>query len=145
MAKKLTHPSPKVIETYEMLRSGKPVTVDSMVSRLGCKTGTLMVHICQLRGHFAANIKNERNGRKVISYLLVNPSEVAPYMVSKAKKTKASKVAKVAVVKTKSTVSRKKIGGEVPTIDSEYDITEISDLDLTDLKLQLGHGRSRLI
>lgn len=131
MAKKLTHPSPKVIQTYEMLKSGKPVTVDSMVSRLGCKAGTLMVHICQLRGHFAANIENERDGRKVISYRLVNPSEVAPYMVSKAKKTKA---AKVATVKTIKTLTRK----PKPVNDLEYTVEELTDADLADLHRQLN-------
>jgi hypothetical protein len=145
MATKLLKPSSKVVETYEMLKSGKSVTVDSMVAALGCKPGTLMVHICQMRGHFDAVIETERDGRKVVSYLLSNPDEVAPHMlktsIKVAKTPKAAKTPKVKATKTKTVVSRKAAKDDefdVPTLDADLDITEVSDAELADLRNQLG-------
>lgn len=136
MVKKLTRPSSKVIATYEMLKSGKPVTVETLTSQLGCKPGSVMIHVCQMRGHFGANITTNRDGRKVVSYTLTNPSEVAPYMVGK---TKAPKAPKVATIKVKNTVARTaKNSSAVPTIDSDFDVSEVSDAELADLKNQLG-------
>jgi len=143
MATKLLKPSSKVVETYEMLKSGKSVTVDSMVATLGCKPGTLMVHICQMRGHFDAVIETERDGRKVVSYLLANPDEVAPHMLKTSiKVAKTPKAAKTPKVKsTKTVVSRKAAKDDefdVPTLDADLDITEVSDAELADLRNQLG-------
>lgn len=132
-------PSKRVVEAFEMLKDGKSVNFESMVKRLGCKAGTAMVLICALRRSFGAEIETERDGRKVISYRLTNASKIAANMVL-TKKVKAPKVAKVAVAKTKSTVSRKKVDGETPTIDSEFDVTEVTDAELADLKQQLGIG-----
>lgn len=139
MAKKLTNPSSKVIATYEMLKSGKPVKVETLTSQLGCKPGSVMIHICQMRGHFGAEIDTNRDGRRVVSYTLTNPSDVAPYMVGKVKAAKAPKAAKVATVKVKNTVARTaKNSSAVPTIDSDFDVSEVSDAELADLKNQLG-------
>jgi hypothetical protein len=143
MTTKLLKPSSKVVETYEMLKSGKSVTVDSMVAALGCKPGTLMVHICQMRGHFDAVIETERDGRKVVSYLLANPDEVAPHMLKNSiKVAKTLKAAKTPKVKsTKTVVSRKAAKDDefdVPTLDADLDITEVSDAELADLRNQLG-------
>jgi hypothetical protein len=135
--------SKRVVEVYEMMKDGKSVNFDAMVKRLGCKAGTAMVLICALRRSFGADIETERDGRKVISYRLTNASDIASRMVlTKSTKAKAPKVASVKVAKTKSTVSRKSSleDGEVPTVESDYDISEVSDAELADLKLQLGLG-----
>jgi NMD protein affecting ribosome stability and mRNA decay len=79
-----------------------------------------------------------RDGRKVLSYQLINADNVKiPTKVVKAVKPKA---AKVSVVKTKTVVSRKPKAaavndGSVPTIEVE----EIdSDAELASLKAELG-------
>jgi len=142
---KMTHPSKGILLTYEFLKSGKSVNFDKMVSDLGVKPVTAMVFICALRKDFGADIDTERDGRKVISYKLNNASDIAPSMVlkstAKASSPKASK-SKVVVSKTKSVISRKssKDAGEIATVESDYDISEVSDAELADLKEQLGIG-----
>lgn len=139
---KLTHPSQKIIDTFEMLKSGKSVNFESMVQRLGVKPVTAMVFICALRSDFNADIDTERDGRKVISYRLKNADAVAPRMVlkTKATKTKAPKAPKVSVTKTSTSVSRKATKATNAASVEEYQVEEVSDAELADLKQQLGIG-----
>jgi len=57
-----------MIEVYEMLKDGKPLKFDTLVSRLGCKPVTAMVLICALKRDCNADIETIRDGRKVDSY-----------------------------------------------------------------------------
>ena len=144
MGKKLSHPSQKIIDTFTMLKDGKSANFDKMVSRLGVKPVTAMVFICALRSDFGAEIETEREGRKVVSYKLLNADKVAPKMVLKTKASKVAKSAKPKVVATKTTktvVSRKasKVDdGSTPTLDEDLSISEVSDAELADLRDQLG-------
>jgi len=136
---KMTHPSKNIFNVFKMLKSGKSVNFDNMVATLGVKPVTAMVCICALRKDFGADIDTERDGRKVISYKLTNADKVAPSMVLKTKasktpKAKAPKVARVSVTKTTKRVS----SSDTPIIDSDYDVTEVSDAELADLRQQLG-------
>jgi hypothetical protein len=128
-----------MIEVYEMLKDGKPLKFDTLVSRLGCKPVTAMVLICALKRDCNADIETIRDGRKVDSYQLHNASAIASKMVGKTKTVKAPKVAKVAVLKTKTTVSRKPKAvavddGSVPTVEVE----EVGFDELASLKAELG-------
>jgi hypothetical protein len=125
-----------MIEVYEMLKDGKPLKFDTLVSRLGCKPVTAMVLICALKRDCNADIETIRDGRKVDSYQLHNAAAIASKMVGKAKATKAPKAAKVAVLKTKTTVTRKSkvAADEVPTVEVE----EVGDDELASLKAELG-------
>lgn len=136
----MANPTRKMIEVYEMLKDGKPLNFDTMVSRLGCKPVTAMVLVCALRRDCGAEIETIRDGRKVESYQLTNAADIASKMVGKQKatKVKAPRTAKVAVLKTKTVVSRKTKAADVeetPTLDVE----EIdSDAELASLKAELG-------
>jgi hypothetical protein len=132
----MANPTRKMIEVYEMLKDGKPLKFDTLVSRLGCKPVTAMVLICALKRDCNADIETIRDGRKVDSYQLHNAAAIASKMVGKAKATKAPKAAKVAVLKTKTTVTRKSkvAADEVPTVDVE----EVGDDELASLKAELG-------
>ena len=140
----MANPTRKMIEVYEMLKDGKPLNFDTMVSRLGCKPVTAMVLVCALRRDCGAEIETIRDGRKVESYQLTNAADIASKMVGKTKatKTKAPKVAKVAVLKTKAVVSKSKAAvadDAVPTLEVE----EIdSDAELASLKAELGLSES---
>jgi hypothetical protein len=128
-----------MIEVYEMLKDGKPLKFDTLVSRLGCKPVTAMVLICALKRDCNADIETIRDGRKVDSYQLHNAAAIASKMVGKTKTVKAPKVAKVAVLKTKTTVSRKPKAvavddGSVPTVEVE----EVGFDELASLKAELG-------
>lgn len=139
MAKaKMTNPSQNIFKIYEMLKSGKSVNFDSMVEKLGVKPVTAMVCICALRKDFGAKIDTQRDGRKVISYKLNNADAIASSMVLKTKASKTPKVKAPKVARVKVTKTTKRVSSDVPTIDSDYDITEVSDAELNDLRQQLG-------
>jgi hypothetical protein len=131
-----------MIEVYEMMKDGKPMNFDTLVKRLGCKPVTAMVLVCALRRDCNAEIETIRDGRKVESYQLTNAADIATKMVStKVTKTKAVKTPKVKATKTKTVVSRKAAKDDefdVPTLDADLDITEVSDAELADLRNQLG-------
>ena len=138
----MANPTRKMIEVYEMLKDGKPLNFDTMVSRLGCKPVTAMVLICALKRDCGAEIETIRDGRKVESYQLHNAAAIASKMVGKTKATKTPKVAKVAVLKTKAVVSKSKAAvadDAVPTLEVE----EIDgDAELASLKAELGLSES---
>jgi hypothetical protein len=134
------------VQVYEMMKSGKSVSFDSLVTNLGCKPSTVMALIFGLRRHAGGEIDTERNGRKVESYKLTNAADIAAKMVtaqssSKTKTPKVAKTPKVKATKTKTVVSRKAVKDDefdVPTLDADLDITEVSDAELADLRNQLG-------
>lgn len=141
----MANPTRKMIEVYEMMKDGKPLKFDTLVSRLGCKPVTAMVLICALRRDCGAVIETIRDGRKVESYQLTNAADIASKMVgtskvAKTKKTaKTTKAAKVSVSKTKTKVStRKAKATDVADAVDEYAVEEVSDDELADLKSQLG-------
>jgi hypothetical protein len=130
----------KVEVLFTMMQSGKPVDVESMLKALNVKQGSIMCLISALRNDFGAEIETVRDGRKVLSYQLLNADKVKiPTKVAKVAKPKA---AKVAVLKTKTTVSRKTAkveDGSIPTLD----VQEIdSDAELASLKAELGLSES---
>ena len=140
-------PTRRMVEVYEMLKDGKPLKFDTLVSRLGCKPVTAMVLLCALRRDYGADLETIRNGRKAEAYRLGNAAAIASKMVSKSKTTKTAKpveAQKVVVSKTKTTVSKKSktvdVNDGVPTIDSDFDVSEVTDAELADLKNQLGLG-----
>ena len=129
----------KVEVLYTLMKSGKPVSVDIMIKTLVVKQGSIMCLISALRNDFGAEIETVRDGRKVLSYQLMNADKVK--IPTKVKAVKAPKATKVAVVKTKTTVARKaaKSDADVPTLD----VQEIdSDAELASLKAELGLSES---
>ena len=140
----MINPSASMLTLWGMLKSGKSVDFDTIVDTIGQKRNSVMVLICTMKFDFGADIKTERDGRKVKSYKLLNPDAVAPRMVAKvAKATKAPKTA-VAVKQTKAVVQRKQKTAKAGASDFEesvandYSIEEVSDAELADLKSQLG-------
>ena len=121
----------KVEVLYTLMQSGKPVSVDIMIKTLVVKQGSIMCLISALRNDFGAEIETVRDGRKVLSYQLMNADKVKI-----PTKIKATKAPKVAITKTKTAVSRKAVAvtDEIPTLDVE----EVSDAELDSLKAELG-------
>lgn len=130
----------KVEVLFTLMQSGKPVEVESMLKTLDVKQGSIMCLISALRNDFGAEIETVRDGRKVLSYQLLNADKVK--IPTKAAKVAKPKAAKVAVLKTKATVSRKATAvadSDVPTLD----VQEIdSDAELASLKAELGLSES---
>jgi len=62
----------KVEVLFTMMQSGKPVDVESMIKTLNVKQGSIMCLISALRNDFGAEVETVRDGRKVLSYQLLN-------------------------------------------------------------------------
>ena len=155
LTKKVYNPPAKMVAVYEMLKDGKDFSFDTMVAKLGCSPTTAMVFICALRRDFDARIESVRDGRKVIAYRLENAAALATKMASKAKAPKTAKVkaakpivaktaSKVAVAKVAKPVKSKKAASpredefDVPTLDADLSVSEVTDSELADLRHQLG-------
>lgn len=149
----IRYPAKKTIAVYELMKSGKPVPFADILKIVGPNEVTAMTHICALRNLFGGEIDTIREGRKVQAYQLNNAADVAKYMVvknsgavaktpkAKVVKQKPVQAAKVAVAKTKTVVARSKPKADafdIPTLDSDLDISEVTDRELDDLKMQLG-------
>lgn len=156
LTKKVYNPPAKMVAVYEMLKDGKDFSFDKMVAKLGCSPTTAMVFICALRRDFDAQIESVRDGRKVIAYRLDNAAALATKMVAKAKAPKTAKVkaakpiaakttaSKVAVAKALKSIKSKKAASpredefDVPTLDADLSVSEVTDSELADLRHQLG-------
>ena len=155
LTKKVYNPPAKMVAVYEMLKDGKDFSFDKMVSKLACSPTTAMVLICALRRDFDAKIESVRDGRKVIAYRLDNAAALASKMVAKAKAPKTAKVkaakpivaktaSKVAVAKVAKPTKSKKAASpredefDVPTLDADLSVSEITDSEMADLRHQLG-------
>ena len=133
--------SSKVQALYTLMQSGSKVSLDKMMTTLNIKQGSVMCLISALRNDFGAEIDTERDGRKVLSYQMTNADKVVITSKKTAKTPKAAKTPKVKATKTKTVVSRKAVKDDefdVPTLDADLDITEVSDAELADLRNQLG-------
>lgn len=152
----------KYFDLFSALKAGgdKGVSPDALAKSLNFTTGALAVYIHALRHKFGAQIESVRNGRTVVSYRLVNVTEMEAAIspnrkprtstktkktVKPAKATKAKKPAKskksektVVVTKTKTTKARKNEDGPVEVLDADLDIAEITDRELDDIRDQLG-------
>jgi len=131
----------KVEVLYTLMKSGKPVPVETMIKTLNVKQGSIMCLISALRNDFGGEVVTERDGRKVLSYQLTNADKVKiPTKIAKVAKPKA---AKVSVQKVKTTVARK---SKVVADDSEIPTLEVqeidSDAELASLKAELGLSES---
>jgi hypothetical protein len=134
----------RILEVVEMLKGGKPLDFETYVKTLNCKPVTAMVYISELRVAYNAEIETIRDGRKVVSYRLLNEADllktVARYQAAKGiKPTKPASVKPVKMVK--AAVAKTKIKDDefdVPTLDSDLSISEISDREFADLRSQLG-------
>jgi len=129
----------KVEVLFTMMADGKPVAVENMLKTLDVKQGSIMCLISALRNDFGAEIETVRDGRKVLTYQLLNADKVKiPTKVAKVAKAAKPKATKVAVSRTKATVSRKATAvadADIPTLD----VQEIdSDAELASLKAELG-------
>lgn len=132
----------KVEILFTMMKGGSKVSVEKMVKSLNVKQGSIMCLISALRNDFGAEIETERDGRKVLTYQIMNADAVAPKIVGRGKSTVAKvkpvKAQKVAVAKTSAVVARKSKSDATPVPDADLEISEVSEAELADLRNQLG-------
>lgn len=141
--------STKVQVLFTLMQDGSKVPVEKMLKVLNIKQGSVMCLISALRNDFGAEIETERDGRKVLSYQLTNASKVklptkaakvAKVAAQKAAKTVVAKVAKATKVKTKTVKSSvpREDEFDVPTLDADLSVSEVTDSEMADLRHQLG-------
>lgn len=140
---------------FQMLKAAKPKDVVSrkaIAKALGVNEGSVPIYFFGLKKYFNVEVETIKDGRSVTGYRLISRDAVVPEngrrdasmkAVKPAKPTKVAKAAKPAKVqKVMKTVSNnKKIevdDGSVPTLDSDLEISEITDAEMNDLKDQLG-------
>lgn len=150
----------KMVQLFNLMKSGKDVQFEKIVQTLDCKPVSAMVVICQLRRDVGAEIETIREGRKVLAYRLENADQISDAVVLTAKAAKPNKSAKpkaakppkaakkVAVSSSTKKVTKKVKApkaapvvaddGSVPVLDSNLEISEISEREFDDIKSQLG-------
>lgn len=141
----------KYFDLFSALKAGgdKGVSPESLRKTLRFSYSALAVYIHTLRHKFGAEIESNRNGRSIVSYRLVNVTEmektIQPNRVSKKKKAKTAKKKKVVTVQNVVKQSKKnqntvKNNDEmIPVLDSDAtDYTEISSSELDDIRHSLG-------
>jgi hypothetical protein len=150
----------RILEVVEMLKGGQPLNFETYVTQLGCKAITAMVYISELRVAYGAEIETIRDGRKVTSYRLLNQDHLDKFIAKlltfqsvrqpkavpapKVPKVKVNKLeaARAKVVAVRATAVTKKVikdsDFDVPVLDADMDISEISDREFADLRDQLG-------
>ena len=125
----------------------KGVSKVEIAKVLGVKESSVPVYIFNMKKAYKAKFEVIKKGRQIIAYKLANVEDleipqlrknakgVAP--VTKAVSKKAS-VKKTKAVKPSKVKIAKVVDGEVPVLDADMEITEITDGEFNDIKSSLG-------
>jgi hypothetical protein len=125
----------------------KGVTRSEAAKALGVRESSVPVYFYGLRTLYGAEIKVEKNGRKVVGYTLLNPNECTigengrrSTKAAKPSKSKPMKSVTVKAVKVSASKKAAAVSAVTPILDSDLEISEIDDAELNDLKASLGIG-----
>ena len=123
---------------YNMMKAAgdKGVTKAQIATQLGVREGSIGIYLFGLRKFHNAQFETVKQGRKVISYKLVNAENIAVPATRKGSVTKAAKPAKVL---TKSVKTAKPVKAEKAVApDADLSVTEITPREFDDIKSSLG-------
>jgi len=124
----------------------KGVSKVEIAKVLGVKESSVPVYIFNMKKAYKAKFEVVKKGRQIVAYKLANVDDIKiPQLrknakgvvksVTKAVKKKASKTVKgVKSAKVVAPVST----GEVPVLDADMEITEITDSEFNDIRSSLG-------
>lgn len=134
---------------FQMLKSanGGVVSRADIAKELGVNEGSVPIYFFGLKKFFGVDFEVVKNGRAVTGYRLLNGDSVdvpanGRRTSAGAKPVKAAKVAKVKKAKPVMTkvikvAKSKPIKDDVVDV-SDMEIEELTDLELSDIKSQLG-------
>ena len=146
----------KYYRLFSLLKSAgsKGASPEVCAKELSFKVGSIAPYMNSLRTKFGAKIEVVKDGRTVTAYKLLNVAETekkitpnrrgATTAVAKAaaktaaKKTVVAKVAKTTKVKTAKSATPREDEFDVPTLDADLSVSEITDTEMADLRHQLG-------
>lgn len=130
---------------------GNYVSKADIAKLMGIQEQSVAPYICDLKRLNRCEFDARKNGRVVDGWVLTNPDKALSLKVTQsAKSTKVAKVAKqpkpvkaakgtkVASTKTVVKSTPKADSFDIPTLDRDLDISEVTDRELDDLKAQLG-------
>lgn len=131
----------------EAFKSAKDnyLSKEEIASIMGIAAISVAPYVCELKQRHRCEFEQRRTGRVVHGWVLTNPTKalsLRPNQTAKGSKTvakvaaKPTKVAKVAKTVVKRTP--KADAFDIPTLDRDLDISEVTDRELDDLKAQLG-------
>lgn len=132
---------------FTLLQGGNPVTMEELQREFpDIKAGSIVCLIFELRDKCGAVIETKRNGRRVESYRLVNPEEVAPRLtLSDGKPGRKKKVAAAVNTGDKGLDTLIENGeidqvplGETGTADDWESSTSVSTDELRGIQNDLG-------
>jgi biotin operon repressor len=135
-----------LVEAFKSAK-GNYLSKEEIASLMGIDAVSVAPYVCELKQRHRCDFAQRRNGRVVEGWVLTNPTKALSLRAnqtakgSKSAPVVAKKVAKpVKAAKTKSVVRSvpKANAFDIPTLDRDLDITEVTDRELDDLKAQLG-------
>jgi len=123
---------------YNMMKAAgdKGVTKAQIATQLGVREGSIGIYLFGLRKFHNAQFETVKQGRKVISYKLVNAENIAVPATRKGSVNKAAKPTKVLTKSVKATKPVKVEKAVAP--DADLSVTEITPREFDDIKSSLG-------
>jgi hypothetical protein len=120
---------------YNMMKAAgdKGVTKTQIAQKLGVKESSIGIYLFGLRKFFNAEFDTVKQGRKVISYKLVNADKIQVRATRKGSKTATVKTSAPMVKPVKSAKVDKAVAP-----DADLHVAEISDREFSDIKSSLG-------
>jgi hypothetical protein len=148
----------KYYRLFSLLKSAgsKGASPEVCAKELSFQVGSVAPYMNSLRTKFGAKIEVVKDGRSVTAYKLMNVAEVEKNItpnrrgattvaakVAKPSKKLAKAASKTAVAKVQKTIKSKAASPredefDVPTLDADLSVSEVTDSELADLRHQLG-------
>lgn len=138
-----------LVEAFKSAK-GNYLTKEEIASVMGISAISVAPYVCELKQRHRCEFEQRRTGRVVDGWVLTNPTKALSLRPNQSAKgsnavvakapVKAAKKKTVAVKATKTVVKRTPNADafDIPTLDRDLDITEVTDRELDDLKAQLG-------
>ena len=135
----------------EAFKSAKDnyLSKEEIASLMGISEISVAPYVCDLKQRNRCEFEQRRTGRVVHGWVLKNPAKaisLRPNQTAKGSKTVVVGVKTVKPVKAAKVVAKKSVvkstpkadAFDIPTLDRDLDISEVTDRELDDLKAQLG-------
>jgi biotin operon repressor len=131
----MSNQSTQSFRLFSLLKAGNVVGKETIAKELEIALMSVPVYIHELKKNFKADIQSVREGRNVVGYKLLNKNLKIPEF-RKNSATYQPKPEKAVKVK-KGIVSE---NGELPTLDPNTEITQITEREFADISDSLGIG-----
>ena len=124
---------------YNLMKAAgdKGVTKAEIAKALGVREGSIGIYLFGLRKFCNAEFETVKQGRKVVSYKLINADKINVPSARRGSKT-VTKPAKVAKVTKTAAVKPAKVEQDHIAPDADLHVSQFSDREFNDIKSSLG-------